>query len=85
MGLAAPQRLEFCIDVLARLWIAGQDVVGQPTPAGERAVHRNERRMRRLGPYDTPAAVIGRQWYFAHDRAAQIADRLDRLGWREAA
>jgi 2-hydroxychromene-2-carboxylate isomerase len=40
--------------------------------------------MYRRGPYDTPAVAIGRQWYFAHDRLAQIADRLDRLGWRAA-
>jgi hypothetical protein len=37
--------------------------------------------MRRRGPYDTPAAWVHGQWFFAHDRGAQIADRLDALGW----
>jgi hypothetical protein len=45
-------------------------------------VRAAERRMRRRGPYDTPAAVIGRRWDFAHDRPAQIAAHLDELGWR---
>ena len=41
----------------------------------------NERRMKRRGPYDTPAAVVGGRWYFAHDRAEQVADWVDELGW----
>ena len=81
MALDEPERLVFCVDALRRLWIDGEDVTGHGDAAGEAGVRANERRMRRLGPYDTPAAVIGRQWYFAHDRAAQIVDRLDRLGW----
>jgi hypothetical protein len=47
-------------------------------------VRRNERRMRRRGPYDTPAAWVHGQWFFAHDRPAQIAHRLDQLGWAAA-
>jgi 2-hydroxychromene-2-carboxylate isomerase len=37
--------------------------------------------MRRRGPYDVPAAVLGTSWWFAHDRLDQIAERLDELGW----
>ena len=33
------------------------------------------------GPYDTPAAWVHGQWFFAHDRSAQIGARLDDLGW----
>lgn len=52
-----------------------------PPPAGAAAVRRNERRMRRRGPYDTPAAVVGGRWYFAHDRSAQIVAWVEELGW----
>ena len=44
-------------------------------------MRRNERLMRRRRPYDTPAAWVHGQWFFAHDRLAQIAARLDELGW----
>jgi 2-hydroxychromene-2-carboxylate isomerase len=93
-----PELLAFCASALRALWF---ETSGPVVPADyaalwrqhvsavpeldPSAVARNERRMRRRGPYDTPAAVIGRQWYFAHDRLAQIAERLDRLGWTEAA
>jgi hypothetical protein len=40
--------------------------------------------MRRRGPYDTPAAWVHGQWFFAHDRPEQIAHRLDQLGWTAA-
>ena len=40
--------------------------------------------MRRRRLYDTPAAVVGGQWFFAHERLAQIGHRLDELGWRAA-
>lgn len=46
---------------------------------------RSERsfRLRRL--YDTPVAVVHGRWYFAHERLEQIAQRLDDLGWTDAA
>lgn len=84
MTLTGAERVAFCRDALERLWIAGEDVPAAG-PAGEAAVRRNERRMTRRGPYDTPAAVIGRDWWFAHDRLVQIGERLDDLGWRAAA
>jgi hypothetical protein len=37
--------------------------------------------MARRGPYETPAAWVAGRWYFAHDRAVQICDWLDELGW----
>ena len=51
-----------------------------------RGVRRNERRMRRRGPYDTPAAWVHGQWFFAHDRSAQIGapPRRARAGRRAA-
>ena len=36
--------------------------------------------MRRRGPYDTAAAWVHGQWFFAHDRVEQIGHRLDELG-----
>ncbi|MFL5843418.1 MAG: hypothetical protein ACJ762_01915 [Solirubrobacteraceae bacterium] len=80
MTLAPQERLAFCADALARLWLEGADVTA-PGGGDENAVRANERAMVERGPYDTPAAMIGRDWWFAHDRLAQIAERLDRLGW----
>lgn len=71
---------DFACDALRAVW-GGEIPAVTPPPGGAGAVRRNERRMRRQGPYDTPAAVVGGRWYFAHDRAAQIADWVDELGW----
>lgn len=66
-------------DAFAALW---RERLGtDPPPAGSHGVKRNERRMRRRGPYDTPAVWVHGQWFFAHDRPAQIEQRLDDLGW----
>jgi 2-hydroxychromene-2-carboxylate isomerase len=84
----------FCLEALAGLWLHSRGAVhrsdyaamwrrhlgGAPIEHHD-AVTRNERRMRRRGPYDTPAAFVHGQWFFAHDRGAQIAQRLDDLGW----
>ena len=78
------ERIAFCTAALRALWFSGI-APAVPDRRDREAVLRNEQRMRRRGPYDTPAAVIGRQWYFAHDRLAQIIQRLDALGWRRAA
>jgi 2-hydroxychromene-2-carboxylate isomerase len=89
--------LAFCAAALQELWFASAGslplpalvalweahVGGEPSPDPV-AVRANELRMARRGPYDTPAAVIGRDWWFAHDRLAQIAERLDDLGWTAA-
>jgi len=86
---AEPER--FCVDALRRLWFGGDGPLDEarfadltaaapaPDPA---ALRRNERRMRRRGPYETPAAWLHGRWYFAHDRLVQIEERLDELGWR---
>ncbi|MCW2967611.1 MAG: hypothetical protein JWM71_1383 [Solirubrobacteraceae bacterium] len=84
----------FCAAALRRLWFQDDGPVDAGSyaelwrahvatePTGDpAAVRRHERRMRRRGPYDTPAAVVGGQWFFAQDRAASIASRLDDLGW----
>lgn len=66
------------LDKLARRW--RELGFGEPRD-DEAAVRRNERRMGRRGPYDTPAAWVHGQWFFAHDRGPQIAARLDALGF----
>lgn len=82
-----PAATRATVEALTRLWIdAGNpDRAGVRPPAGGAdAVRRNERRMRRRGPYDTPAAWIHGQWFFAQDRLDQIEHRLDALGWTVA-
>jgi 2-hydroxychromene-2-carboxylate isomerase len=85
----------FCIEAMGRLWFNGEgrpDLGGlwrkemgdQARIDGEKAVRRNERRMRMRGIYDVPAAWVHGQWFFAHDRPAQIEQRLDDLGWAAA-
>jgi hypothetical protein len=91
---AGPALTGFCVDAMRHLWhetegpvdpadyVAiwrehfGSDPVGSP-----QAVRRNERAMARRKPYDTPAAWVHGQWFFAHDRLPQIGWRLDDLGW----
>jgi 2-hydroxychromene-2-carboxylate isomerase len=90
----------FCVAALRRIWFVApaslerepfralwrECGLGEP-PRGDdpRAVRANERRMRRRGPYDTPAAWVHGQWFFAHERLDQIGTRLDELGWTVAA
>lgn len=86
----------FCVAAVARLWFtAGEDPVEEadyerlwtsimgapPVAAPDGLIRAVETRMAARGPYDTPAAVVHGQWFFAQDRGAQIADRLDDLGW----
>ncbi len=68
--------------VYAGLW---RERFGEEPPAARGDVRRNEKLMRRRRPYDTPAAWVHGQWFFAHDRLAQIGERLDSLGWKAAA
>ena len=89
-----PALERFCAEAARSLWFAGSGPVplsalerrwrelglGEPT-RDEAAVRANERRMRRRGPYDTPAAWVHGQWFFAHERGAQIAARLGALGF----
>jgi 2-hydroxychromene-2-carboxylate isomerase len=94
-----PALTSFCVEALRHLWFATDGPVGQsgyarlwrerfgtePPAAGPDGVRRNERLMRRRRPYDTPAAWIHGQWFFAHERLVQIEERLDSLGWTAAA
>jgi 2-hydroxychromene-2-carboxylate isomerase len=58
---------------------------GEPPPDGPVFDRPSERSMRRRRLYDTPVAVLGGQWFFAHERLPQIEHALDDLGWRAAA
>jgi len=41
------------------------------------ALARNSHRLRSRGHWESPAARVDGEWFFAHERLAQIADRLD--------
>ncbi len=94
-----PALTRFCVAAQRLLWLGSEGPVERaaygalwrehlggrpPERGGAQAVRRNERLMRRRRPYDTPAAWVHGQWFFAHDRLAQIAERLDDLGWTAA-
>jgi 2-hydroxychromene-2-carboxylate isomerase len=93
-----PALERFCLAAMRELWISGAGPVERAgyealwlgllgmAPGsldGDAGVRRNERLMERRRPYDVPAAWIHGQWFFAHDRPAQISERLDELGWSE--
>jgi 2-hydroxychromene-2-carboxylate isomerase len=86
--------LDFTTAALRRLWFETSAVIDRdayldlwrehmhcdPSPDSN-AVRACEKRMSRRGPYDTPAAWVAGRWYFAHDRAPQICEWLEVLGW----
>jgi 2-hydroxychromene-2-carboxylate isomerase len=91
-GLA--ERAAFSAAAMRRLWLESDGPIdpeayreswrehggaGDP-PAGAASLPA-ERGMRRRRLYDTPVAVVGGQWFFAHERLAQIEHALDELGW----
>lgn len=94
-GPPGPALERFTVEALRQVWSVGggrvdpndftglwdEQVGGFPPENGDAAVYANEHLMRRRGPYDTPAAWVHGQWFFAHDRVAQIGTRLDDLGW----
>ncbi|MBA4286723.1 MAG: hypothetical protein C0434_14445 [Xanthomonadaceae bacterium] len=56
-------------------------MAGHPAPSPEAtqpSLAANHRRLRRLGHWESPAARIGGEWFFAHERLAQIGECLDR-------
>jgi 2-hydroxychromene-2-carboxylate isomerase len=89
------KRIAFCAAALAHIWHSSDGPVlrepyaefwkthvgGEPPQDGAASVAHAERRMRRRGLYDTPIAVVHGEWFFAHERLAQIEHRLDDLGW----
>jgi len=91
--VAAAPNAGFCAAAMRRLWFESDGPVspdafaslwrehggGEPPHGGD--AHRAERGMRRRRLYDTPVAVVGGQWFFAHERVDQVAHRLDELGW----
>jgi 2-hydroxychromene-2-carboxylate isomerase len=93
----SPALTRFCVQAMGRLWFDSEgrgrpdlgalwraEMGDQQRIGGARHVKRNERRMGMHGIYDVPAAWVHGQWFFAHERAAQIEQRLDDLGWTSA-
>jgi 2-hydroxychromene-2-carboxylate isomerase len=95
---AAPQgpaRTAFCADAMRAVWLMSDGPVAPEPFAALWREHiggepPNETagadpKLRGRGLYDTPAAVVHGQWFFAHERLEQIEHRLDELGWRVTA
>jgi 2-hydroxychromene-2-carboxylate isomerase len=60
-----------------------QRVVGAPPPDAlaplEQRVTRNAARLRSRGHWETPAARIAGEWFFAHEREEQMSELLSEL------
>lgn len=95
-----PALSRFCAAAMRELWFSSDGPIDQtafialwdehvggepPSTDGTAAVLANERLMARRKPYDTPTAWIHGQWFYAHERLAQIDTRLDDLGWTATA
>ncbi len=65
-----------------------QSVAGSEPPAGTATMTgpltANSRRLLRKGHWESPAAWVEGEWFFAHERLDVIAERLDELGWTAA-
>jgi 2-hydroxychromene-2-carboxylate isomerase len=97
----APQgvrRTAFCAAAMRLLWFASdgpvepapyaalwREHVGGEPPDGAAGLNGSDPRLRGRRLYDTPAAVVHGEWFFAHERLAQIEHHLDELGWTVAA
>lgn len=91
-GITDPAaRAAFSAAAMRRLWFETDGPVveddyagllpGEAPAAAPATVARTERSMAKAGLYDTPIAVVHRQWFFAHERLPAIEQRLDELGW----
>ncbi len=93
-------RTDFCVAAMRRLWFETDGPVDEAPYADlwhEHVVTEGtgppvtppaggaEPRLRARRLYDTPAAVVHGQWFFAHERLDQVEHRLDELGWTAAA
>ncbi len=62
-----------------------QQVAGHAPPATSevirQAVANNHIRQLRKGHWESPAARVQGEWFFAHERVPQIEERLSYLGW----
>ena len=63
----------------AALWDV--TVGGTPPGPGTHRLAKNQGLMKKRGPYETPAAWVRGQWFFAHERLDRITETLDELGW----
>jgi 2-hydroxychromene-2-carboxylate isomerase len=53
----------------------------QPDPVLSRRLADNRRRQLRKGHWESPAARVQGEWFFAHERIPQVEERLSYLGW----
>jgi 2-hydroxychromene-2-carboxylate isomerase len=57
-----------------------RDILRRPPPADSpqlaQALRGNTRRLHARGHWESPAARVGGEWFFAHERLPQIAERL---------
>jgi 2-hydroxychromene-2-carboxylate isomerase len=60
--------------------LAGRLPPAESAPVNDRLA-ANSRRLLRKGHWESPAAWLEGEWFFAHERLDVIADRLDELGW----
>jgi 2-hydroxychromene-2-carboxylate isomerase len=84
---ASERTVGFCAAAMRRLWFEDdadvsrepyvalwREHVGGDPPAGASTLGA-ERRMRRRRLYDTPVAVVGGRWFFAHERQECMSRR----------
>jgi 2-hydroxychromene-2-carboxylate isomerase len=78
-ALQGEERVRYAVEAMQQLWFgaSGTPLAGPEGETSEPAFKR-----RRL--YDVPVAVVGGEWFFAHERLETIEERLDDLGWRAA-
>ena len=92
-----PAMERFTEAALNRLWLESsgpvraadlalffREIAGREPPAVAASSARladNRRRQLRKGHWESPAARVQGEWFFAHERVLQIEERLVELGW----
>lgn len=59
-----------------------QNLLGNLSESGTvAALTRNAQLMDKLGHWESPAALVEGEWFFAHERLEQMEEHLEDLGW----